>query len=263
MKHGRVYWITGLSNSGKTTIGVALFYELKKTNDNVIILDGDLMKDITSGTELAEYGEADRIIRGKRYSLLAKLLADQGMCVIVCAIAMYDVIREWNRQNIKGYVEVFLDAPDEILKERDRKGLYHKAVGVEYPKDPDLVFSNDGEESIRSITKRILDYVPRTEEDYDRDREYWNSYYKSIEGKKVEPSNFAVYVEEMLPQDAHLLELGCGNGRDSLYFLSKGHDVIAVDGSDAAIDMLNKLTHEEKRRYLFVIISSNANHYIR
>lgn len=53
ISNGRVYWITGLSNSGKTTVGTALYYELKKTKNNVIILDGDLLKEIASGTESA------------------------------------------------------------------------------------------------------------------------------------------------------------------------------------------------------------------
>lgn len=50
MSSGRVYWITGYSNSGKTTIGTALYYELRKTKNNVVILDDDLLKDIDNGT---------------------------------------------------------------------------------------------------------------------------------------------------------------------------------------------------------------------
>ena len=76
-----------------------------------------------------------------------------------------------------------------------------------------------------------------------RDKHYWNEYYThnpaSIDNK---PSEFAKYIEadylyEKNP--AHILELGCGNGRDSLFFLSKGHKIIAIDESDVAIKMLN------------------------
>ncbi|MGL5206720.1 MAG: class I SAM-dependent methyltransferase, partial [Acidaminococcaceae bacterium] len=35
----------------------------------------------------------------------------------------------------------------------------------------------------------------------------------------------------LLPKGAHILDLGCGSGRDSLYFLQKGFKVTAVDGS--------------------------------
>lgn len=44
VKNGRVYWITGLPGSGKTTVGTALFYRLREQNDNIIILDGDILK---------------------------------------------------------------------------------------------------------------------------------------------------------------------------------------------------------------------------
>ncbi len=40
MPKGKVCRITGLSNSGKATIMTALYYEPKKTSDNVVILDG-------------------------------------------------------------------------------------------------------------------------------------------------------------------------------------------------------------------------------
>ncbi len=84
MATGRVYWITGLSNSGKTTIGTTLYYTLKANGTNVVILDGDLMKLIASGSKTVEYGKDDRITRARRYAQMAKMLADQGQWVIVC-----------------------------------------------------------------------------------------------------------------------------------------------------------------------------------
>lgn len=248
---GRVFWITGLSNSGKTTVGSALFYELKKQKENVVILDGDLMKNIASGTEEAKYSEYDRVIRAKRYSKMAKLLSDQGIWVIVCAIAMFDEVREWNRKNIKGYIEVFLNTPDEVLMIRDRKGLFKKNSNIQYPKTPDLVFLNDGNQSVREIIGTIIDYEPRVIEDYDRDRIYWNKYYSNISEIKAMPSDFAVTIEKELCPNAHILEVGCGNGRDSLYFLSKGHNITAVDGSDTAINRLCEITVDNKNA-LFV-----------
>ncbi len=243
--NGRVYWITGLSNSGKTTIGTALYYDLKKKGKNVVILDGDLLKAISSGSEEVAYTENDRRIRARRYSMMSKLLADQGLWVIVCTRAMFDDIREWNRKNIRGYIEIFLDVPMEVLKKRDRKGLMTVNDNVQFPKTPDLVVNNDGGTGIRDIVARIEDIVPGSEDDYDRDREYWNRYYKDIIDHKVVPSDFARLVETKLERNSHIMELGCGNGRDSLYFLSQGHNVIAVDGADAAIDMLNEVTKED------------------
>ena len=249
---GRVYWITGLSNSGKTTIGTALYYDLKNKGHNVVILDGDLMKQIASGSEETGYEPHDRLIRAKRYSLMAKLLADQGLWVIVCAIAMFDEIREWNRTNIKGYIEIFLNPPAIVLKKRDKKGLYQTGYfGIELPKAPDITFINDGDSSVRDMIKIIESFVPANEDDYDRDREYWNKYYKGLKGGLAKPSDFAVEVEKKLKPSSHIMELGCGNGRDSIYFLSKGHNVTAIDGSDVAINMLTDITSDDEKA-LFV-----------
>lgn len=50
MKKGTLYWITGLSGAGKTTIGNALYYKLKETQSNLVILDGDILKGLLGGT---------------------------------------------------------------------------------------------------------------------------------------------------------------------------------------------------------------------
>ena len=36
---------------------------------------------------------------------------------------------------------------------------------------------------------------------------------------------------KLIPADSAVLDLGCGSGRDSLYFLEEGFDVTAIDGS--------------------------------
>jgi SAM-dependent methyltransferase len=66
--------------------------------------------------------------------------------------------------------------------------------------------------------------------------EYWNKYYASREVLKLSaPSQFAAFVAQEAG-DAHLIiEVGCGNGRDSLFFARHGFQVVAIDGSSAAI----------------------------
>ena len=62
--------------------------------------------------------------------------------------------------------------------------------------------------------------------------EYWNKYYASREVLKLSaPSQFAAFVAQEAG-DAHLIiEVGCGNGRDSLFFARHGFQVVAIDGS--------------------------------
>ena len=66
--------------------------------------------------------------------------------------------------------------------------------------------------------------------------EYWNQYYASREVMKLSaPSQFAAFAAQEAG-DAHLIiEVGCGNGRDSLFFARHGFQVVAIDGSTAAI----------------------------
>jgi len=66
------------------------------------------------------------------------------------------------------------------------------------------------------------------------DIDYWNNYYK-IGNVISEPSSFAEFcLNEFMPDGARIIELGSGNGRDSLYFARHGFDVIAIDQSHSA-----------------------------
>lgn len=58
MDKGRVYWITGLSGAGKTTIGTALYRQSKGNMDNVVLLDGDAIRK-AFGNDLG-YSDAER-----------------------------------------------------------------------------------------------------------------------------------------------------------------------------------------------------------
>ncbi len=251
---GVVYWITGLSGAGKTTIGNRLYYELKQENSNVVLLDGDILKNIV-GEELG-YSEEDRRKRAFRYAKICKTLADQNIIVICCTIAMYDDVREWNRKNNKAYIEVFLDVPMEVLIDRNQKGLYSQYqekkitnvagidIQVEFPQNPDLVIKNDGSKSIKSCVDQILSIPVTISEEFKRDTNYWNAYYSKSPNIN-EPSLFAQDVGKKLSKSKTILELGCGNGRDSIYFSKLGLNVTAIDASDGVIRQLKQENDED------------------
>ena len=46
MQDGIVFWLTGLSGAGKTTIGKLLYEKLKKEKSNVVFLDGDILRGV-------------------------------------------------------------------------------------------------------------------------------------------------------------------------------------------------------------------------
>lgn len=88
------------------------------------------------------------------------------------------------------------------------------------------------------------------ESTYDRDREYWNRFYSSVAGQISTPSDFAVFVSEFLTVGKCLLELGCGNGRDSLYFLKLGLRITGIDASDYIITMLNNFLRNGNAEFI-------------
>ena len=160
---GRVFWITGLSGAGKTTIGYLLYTKLKAQKNPIVFLDGDELRKVF-GNDLG-YSKEDRLKSAFRNSRLCKLLSDQEIDVIFCTISMFDAIREWNRENIKNYFEIYLDVSLETLK--DRKNIYREnnndIVGInvlaEIPKNPDIVLDNNGDFSPIEQVKKILLYI--------------------------------------------------------------------------------------------------------
>ena len=65
----------------------------------------------------------------------------------------------------------------------------------------------------------------------------WNEKHDDGDHKNLrnKPSSFCLMVEPKIPRHSHVLELGCGVGRDSSLLSKKGHHVTATDISDVVI----------------------------
>ncbi len=242
---GTVYFFTGLSGAGKTTLGGLFYKHLKTTKPNVVCLDGDgirpvFMEDLGYTSEERRKGAA-RIFR------VCKLLSDQGIDVVCCSISMYQEVRDWNRSNIKNYKEIYVRVEKETLLKRNQKGLYtsgKNVVGVdlpfEEPEYPDLIVQNDGEETPEEIVQRLENLLcPKAMKNPQDNTLYWNQYYKNRICPE-EPSLFARWVATLIEPNRKMVELGCGNGRDAVYFAGLGIEMLALDLSKEAIEQLQK-----------------------
>lgn len=71
------------------------------------------------------------------------------------------------------------------------------------------------------------------------DKNYWkNIYSKQSEGEQ--PSLFAKYIAENYDiKGKSIIELGCGNGRDAIFFANANAHVTAIDQCDNIIELLN------------------------
>lgn len=159
-----VYWITGLSGAGKTTIGRLLYENIKLKHSNTVFLDGDILREIF-GNDLG-YTKEERIKCAMRYAKLCRMLQQQDLNVICCTISMFDCIRDWNRENIENYMEIYIKVSMEELVRRNQKGLYSQGEGdkevvgiqidIEEPKNPDMVLVNEGNRSIHELVDSII-----------------------------------------------------------------------------------------------------------
>lgn len=159
---GTVFWITGLSGAGKTTVGKIVYQKLKSRKDNVVFLDGDALRN-TIAADLG-YTNEDRHESARRNTRLCKLLGDQDIDVVCCTICMFEDIRKWSRENNEKYIEVYLKVPMDVLKGRNQKNLYVEAqdelvglgVGMEEPEHPDIVVINNGSRTPEDIADEII-----------------------------------------------------------------------------------------------------------
>lgn len=66
---------------------------------------------------------------------------------------------------------------------------------------------------------------------------YWDSFYGSAVMKGLaSPSQFAAFVAQEATGFSLIVEVGCGNGRDSIFFARQGFKVVGVDGSTNAVE---------------------------
>jgi adenylylsulfate kinase-like enzyme/phosphohistidine swiveling domain-containing protein len=163
---GRVFWITGLSGAGKTTLGRELSSRLRASGRPVTFLDGDALRAAIS--EDLGHNASDRRRSAMRNGRLCRLLSEQGADVVCATISLLHEVQRWNRENIPGYCEIYLRVPLDELRRRDSKGIYAGAqrgntrnvvgldVAAEAPEAPDLVLDNYGALDVATAVDRIL-----------------------------------------------------------------------------------------------------------
>jgi adenylylsulfate kinase len=164
---GKIIWLTGLSGSGKTTIAEYLVKYYKKRNYNVILLDGDIIRDIFPKTG---FSPKERDAHIKRVGLVATLLAREGFIVICALISPEESSREAVREMYDDFVLVHVGASLKCCIERDVKGLYKKAIAgeiknftgisqeYENPKNPSVLVTTEYE-TVKESANQIIKYV--------------------------------------------------------------------------------------------------------
>ena len=166
MGKGVTIWLTGLSGSGKTTIGENLVSTLRQRGHNVELLDGDVVR--TNLSKGLGFSKEDRDTNILRIGFVSNLLTRNGVFTIAAAISPYRDIRQQVREEIGDFIEVYVKCPLEALIKRDVKGLYEKALkgeiqnftGVsdpyEEPLNPEVTVNTDQETIEESLNKVLV-----------------------------------------------------------------------------------------------------------
>ena len=114
-----VYWFTGLSGAGKTTIAKKYAGLM-----GARLIDADEVREGLCSN--LGFSIEDRTENVRRIAELAKMIATETMVVVAC-ISPLKKQRRMAREIIgPEFYEVFVDTPIDNCEERDPKGLYKK-----------------------------------------------------------------------------------------------------------------------------------------
>ena len=117
---GIVFWITGLSGSGKTEIGKRIKKDIIKNYGPTILFSGDDIRDIF---DFRKYTFNDRLKIVNSYSRLSKNISNQNINVIFCVVGLMKRVRTWNKKNIQNYLEIFIKSPINTVRKLSKKKI--------------------------------------------------------------------------------------------------------------------------------------------
>jgi len=167
-----IIWLIGMSGSGKTTLGELLVKKLRSQYNNIVFLDGDIMRKLWGDSP--GHDIAGRHINAQRISHLCKFLDTQNIHVVAAVLSIFPEWQRWNREHFSSYFEIFLDIGMDTLKKRDTKNLYKQAekgllcnvVGIDIkfptPENPDMIVTEEMQKnSPELVVNYIMEQLPK------------------------------------------------------------------------------------------------------
>ena len=142
-------WVTGLPASGKSTLVAALKTQLADRGIDVAVLESDVLREVL--TPHPRFDDEERETFYRQMVFIGALLTQHDVPVVFDATANRRQYRDEARQQIRRFLEVFVDCPLETCMARDPKGIYRRACAktahnvpglqsiYEPPEEPDIV----------------------------------------------------------------------------------------------------------------------------
>jgi 3',5'-nucleoside bisphosphate phosphatase len=166
---GVCFWLTGLSGSGKSTVGRLAAGVLRDQGHRVEVLDGDdVRQNLCAGLG---FSREDRDVNVRRIAWVADLLSRNGVVTFVAAVSPYRQTRDEARARMGDrFVEVYVHASVDECERRDVKGLYERAragkiqgfTGVSDPYEEPLAAEltlETEQESPEASARKLVEYL--------------------------------------------------------------------------------------------------------
>ena len=155
-----VFWITGLSGSGKTTIAKKIHKFISTNYGPTVCIHGDTIRKIF---KIKSYERKDRLTTGKKYIDLINLLINQKINVIISVVGLFHELQSINRKKFDNYIEIFIKSDLKILSKKKIRKFYIKKIKNvwrvdlknEFTKKHDIIISNNFKRNINDIAKEV------------------------------------------------------------------------------------------------------------
>lgn len=170
LKHnskGTLFWITGLSGSGKTTIAKKIRNKIEEKYGPTICMSGDQIRKILN---IKGYKKNERLRIGKKYINLLNLIINQKINIIFAVVGLFHELHELNRKKFVNYVEIYIKSDFKKIKSKRKKIFYRKKVlnvwgqdlKPEFPTKPDIIINNTFNRSIDRLSSELLNKIDKT-----------------------------------------------------------------------------------------------------
>ena len=158
---GILFWITGLSGSGKTAIAEKIKSNILNKYGPTVAVSGNELRKIFNYNK---FSRKHRLAYALSYSKFCKCITDNKINIILSTVSMFHKVRKWNRTNISNYVEIYIQSDiNKIIKQKNKffykrnyKNIVGKDIKPEFPKSPHIIIENNFNKSIKVLTKYLI-----------------------------------------------------------------------------------------------------------
>ena len=158
---GILFWITGLSGSGKTVIAEKIKDKIAHKYGPTLTISGD---DLRKMFNFNKFSKNKRQTYALSYGKFCKSVTDKNINIIFSTVSLFHKVRKWNRAHINNYVEIYIESDIyELIKRKKKffyKGNHKNIVGknlkAELPKSPDIIIKNNFTNSLNKLSQELL-----------------------------------------------------------------------------------------------------------